>query len=222
MEKSIKRKTSKNKLKNDQQCLNPYINDENEEEVVDHSFDNEEINVDIENETIEENAEEEALFSGTEDYNFKVYEVDNYSNIEEKLFTKKDQWGPQNIPENRENPIEFFELFYTELLMKEILLQTNNYRNQKLKGEKNKNDSTEIHISEIYSFIAVHIMMGIQTNSDHRDHWKQDKILGSKFHKWIGIGKFERVAKYLHLADNELKDENPLYKLKPLLSMNLE
>lgn len=167
--------------------------------------------------SLEEENEQEIFPSALNDIDIQIKEIKKYSEIPEKFFNRKH--GPIDFQSNVE-PVEIFNLFFTQELFNEICFQTNLYQEQILKAENKINQFKEIKIGDIYRHLASHILMGIIRLPSYTDHFSTG-ILGWKVNEIIGLKKFEKVKRFFHLADNSKYDGSPLFKLAPFISLNV-
>jgi len=172
--------------------------------------------IDIEKEILFEYEEYENLISGIDEDNITISKVESMKKIEKRTFTKIS--GPIEIDVNIISPADFFELFFTKEIVKDIVNQSNLYQKQELAKISKIDKFQEITIEEIYGFFSAHILIKIIRLPSYRDYFTSD-ILESSIKEIISRDVFEKVSKYKHLFDNTKYDKTPLYKIKPLLSI---
>ena len=128
--------------------------------------------------------------------------------------------GPvRNTPQGQETLL-YFNLFFTDKIIEDIVLESNRYRNQAQLQQPSKRTCKPIVKEEISAFIGLTIAMGIAKFPEIRDYWKSK---GSFHMPWFASimtrDRFEEIYRYLHLADNDkqaprdLPNFNKLYKL---------
>ena len=116
--------------------------------------------------------------------------------------------------------MSYFKVFFADKIIKDIVLESNRYRNQVQLQQPSKRTCKPIVKEEISAFIGLTIAMGIAKFPEIRDYWKSK---GSFHMPWFASimtrDRFEEIYRYLHLADNDkqaprdLPNFNKLYKL---------
>ncbi|XP_034727934.1 ARL14 effector protein isoform X1 [Etheostoma cragini] len=122
--------------------------------------------------------------------------------------------GPQQGTRVAQSPLQFFQLFFSEAVLKTLLANTNAY------GAKQHDGKTEawhdITINDMFSFIAVVIYMGLLRCSALGDYWKRSRLFSLPFPSSVISGKkFFIIYRALHLSDIKADEENDAKKGTP-------
>ena len=87
--------------------------------------------------------------------------------------------GPvRNTPEGQET-LSYFQLFFIDKIIEDIVLESNRYRNQAQLQQPSKRTCKPIVKEEISTFIGLTIAMGIAKLPEIRNYWKSK----GSFHK---------------------------------------
>ena len=71
--------------------------------------------------------------------------------------------------------------------------------------------------TDIKTYIAVILWMGIHSNKVIQDNWSSDLLSETNIGKYISYDRFLLIHRCFHLNDNEKKDlTDPIYKVRPL------
>ncbi|KAK1330555.1 hypothetical protein QTO34_010745 [Cnephaeus nilssonii] len=86
--------------------------------------------------------------------------------------------GPQ-VPSGCATPIDFFQLFFTETLIKNITDETNEYARHKISQKELSQRSTwnnwkDVTIEEMKAFLAVILNMGVLNHPNLQSYWSMD------------------------------------------------
>lgn len=123
--------------------------------------------------------------------------------------------GPQSATRRAVTPMDFFKLFFTDLVLATLL------------DNMNAISWTVLKTADLYSFLAMVIYMGVYKLPELVDYWKQNRLLNLPFPpSAMSRNKFLLMLKYLRLcpldedARNQAARGTPNYdrlgKIKPL------
>ena len=122
---------------------------------------------------------------------------------------------PSNYSTYRDmSPVELFELFWDELLVKDILDQMKLYSIWKGK------DIFGADMVEFRTFLGIIILSGYNKLPQRKLYWSHDSDVGNDLIKSsMRKNKFKQMMQFLHYTDNTALDVNDKYsKLRPLIS----
>lgn len=113
-------------------------------------------------------------------------------------------------------PIDFFELFFDQELVKYIVRHSVMYA-----VSKDSNTGFTLSSDEIYCFIGILILSGYAPLPRRRMFWELNEdthnVLVSKS---MRRNRFEEIFRYLHVADNDnLRPGDKMAKVRPLFDM---
>lgn len=163
-------------------------------------------------------------------------EEGNLENIDTDISQEENPWQPViprpfdfeftdnetiNISGEIENPIDAYKLFLTDDVLDLIVRETNKYAKEKLQQQRKKRKNPEWHDTdknEILQFFSIVITMGLVPLPTISAYWSKDEMFNNKFVSEImPRDRFLSLLKFIHFADNSVKDKDRLRKLKPLL-----
>ena len=129
----------------------------------------------------------------------------------------------QALPEtyNRDTPLDFFSLFFTNDMFDLILLET-----QRLAGQKRLSRAPVIEKRDIEKYVGVVMLMGVIQIPGCRRYWASGTRV-PQIANHVSRTKFDMVKSFLHFTDNtKLKKQgdngyDPLQKVRPVLDMLL-
>lgn len=133
---------------------------------------------------------------------------------------------PGNFDAMTATPSQFLQLFLTEDIMKVILINTNKYADwtQQQKGIVDNLWPEKLALPELWAFIAINIVMGINPVPQYHQYWSQSPFWGNAGIKHLMSRKrYERIARYLHVNDRAREIPkgqdgfDKLAKIRPLL-----
>ncbi|GBM24837.1 PiggyBac transposable element-derived protein 4 [Araneus ventricosus] len=125
------------------------------------------------------------------------------------------------------SPFDYFKLLFSTSMCETIMINTNKYA-EYVQKEKNVTDGKWKpieHISEIWNFIAIILIMSIAKFPKMKNYWSTNPILGNEMIKnTMTRDRFMKILKYFHLSDREMEkvasDEEfyLMQKLDPLMT----
>uniref|UniRef100_A0A3Q2DYJ5 PiggyBac transposable element-derived protein domain-containing protein n=1 Tax=Cyprinodon variegatus TaxID=28743 RepID=A0A3Q2DYJ5_CYPVA len=141
------------------------------------------------------------------------------------VFKPVRQPGPQQRSRTASTPMDFFRLFFTDTVLATLLANTNQYGKTKIDEKKGK--WKDLTISDMFSFLAIIIYMGLIKCSQLRDYWKGSRLYNLPFPPSVmSRNKFLTICRALHMSSLEADAENisnkgtaqydRLGKIKPL------
>lgn len=117
-------------------------------------------------------------------------------------------------------PLRLFRMFWTEDLVEVISFQTNLYATQE--GKLFSPTSP----SEIQTFLAINMVMGIKKLPSYKDYWSSAPDLRDSYiSSCMPLNRFSWLLGCLHLNDNNLMparthpDYDKLYKVRPMIEI---
>lgn len=121
------------------------------------------------------------------------------------------------------SPCSLFNNFITDAVLNNIVFQTNLYAQQQLLATGKSYVPT--NISEIKTFLAINLLMGIKQYPSYRDHWSSAPDLHDPFiSKLMTVHRFGWLLSNIHLNDNSIMPQrghcnyDKLYKVRPFLN----
>ena len=144
--------------------------------------------------------------------NLKSFVFDSDSGISKKIIQEM----------STKKPVDFLNLFVTEELLNEMVIETNRYADQKgkitqlpkarIKNWKNTN------INEMKFFLSLQILIGLVQIPKLSNYWSNNVLYSNEITKLISRNRFELLLSNWHFANNEANDMSTrLYKIKPLI-----
>lgn len=111
------------------------------------------------------------------------------------------------------SPVALWRMFFDELMIEEIVEQTNLYARR----EKNSPDFNT-DASEISRFLGILLLSGYHSLPQEGHYWSNQQDLGVPIvAEAMSRNRFYTIKSFLHLADNEaLPQGNKIAKVKPL------
>lgn len=139
--------------------------------------------------------------------------------------------GSKHVPENLTKPVDFFNLFFTEVLLRLFVTETNRYANQTITAKRDASSPNSflrkwvpVTLLEIKMFIATVMNMGLIRKPSIKSYWSTSR---SQSTPWFGQvftrARFEQLLSFFHIVNNEtlpkVGDPNydPTQKFKPLM-----
>lgn len=149
-------------------------------------------------------------------------------------------WLPKNLPFSENpgplsdaaaldsiEPKDFVELFISDLLIQNIVDQTNLYADQCIQAMDGTSQHARIHawkpvtVSEMKVFLGLFFLTGIIHKPELDMYWSTDEMLATPyFSKVMSRNRFEIIWRFLHFNDNTARpanDTDRLYKVRPVL-----
>lgn len=140
--------------------------------------------------------------------------VRNWKNedIAEKIVP---QANPPKFVEDLENPIQFFELFFDDIVIE--LLRSETEKNGIQKGRHDFRVTTV----ELKHFLAILLLSGYNSVSRYRMYWEQS--IDCSFPGVAGLmsrNRFDDLLRFFHVADNSFLDPSDRFtKVRPLWNL---
>lgn len=144
-----------------------------------------------------------------------------------QLFNLDATTGPSRIMPPEKEPIDFFKLFYNDVLVEFLISETD--KHARLQKELNPNENrmawTRPTIPEMNAFLGLCFMMGIDKKPSTKMYWSTDSFVNTPlFSNTMNRDRFTQIMRYLHFSDSELEplpgtpNYDPLYKVKHIVS----
>lgn len=120
-----------------------------------------------------------------------------------------------------DSALQYFEQIIDADFIDHIVDQTNLYYYQSpYVAYENAAPWYNIDASEMYSFIAVLIIMGIVRKTSIKDYWSTNELISTPFiPKIFTRDRFLMIYRYLHFNDNETVTEGRMRKIAPIIKM---
>jgi hypothetical protein len=204
-------------------------------------------------------SDDEVMIPEVAELDKSVTELDNSDSESEKLLpvqatstthTTSEQWTKDDIVPvivpftgdsglkidigSDSKPFLWLKIFLDDEIINSITEETNRYAHQDLNSHvlsphSRDRNFKEITSEEIWTFLGILFMTGIDKRPDIEDYWSTSPV----FHTpWYGqkmtLRRFQQISKFLHFADNKARPadcEDRLYKVRPILdslSQNFE
>lgn len=113
--------------------------------------------------------------------------------------------------QSAESPVDFFTLFFTEDVMKNIVEQTNIYGSQ-------KNKTLNFSIQELYVLFGGLLLSGYAKYPNKRMFWNASSDTPEMLQDAIRLNRFELLLRHLHFNNNNnISTDDRLFKLRPLI-----
>ena len=117
-------------------------------------------------------------------------------------------------------PLDYFQLFFDETIMQHIVDETNRYYSQNPLGERQHMSNWQNVTSiEMYTFLAITMLIGLIDKSRIRDYWNTDPLLSTPiFGQYFTRNRYQDILYYIHFANNEnISNNDRLEKIKPII-----
>ena len=137
--------------------------------------------------------------------------------------------GLKTVINNKESPLEYFNLFLCDNDFEFLAQQTNKYAQQFIssvqlyKPHSRCNKWQETNFTDMKKFISLILLMGLVHQLDIKEYWMTDPVTATPFFPSVmPRDRFLSLMTFLHLNDNSQcvprgqDGFNPLFKLGPL------
>lgn len=117
------------------------------------------------------------------------------------------------------NIIDFVKTFLCEELIELIVIESNRYYQQIVQSKKSPYSRLrhwrETNVNEMYTFLAVYMLMVRNQKVSVSEYWSTDRLLCSPiFHEIISKNRFDLLMSMLHFCNNERQPESDkLFKI---------
>lgn len=119
--------------------------------------------------------------------------------------------NPPDEVYEKKTPLEFFQLFFDEEVLTNILEQSNLYAQQ-------KNYNLKLTKNELLVVFGGLLLSGYGKYPNKRMYWSNENDVPSILSESMRLNRFETILRHIHLNDNSrIDDRDKLYKLKPLI-----
>ena len=101
-------------------------------------------------------------------------------------------------------PLEILKAFLTKSIIKNIVEQTNQYATEILiKKPRAFQNWSEVSENELWVFLGLQLLTGLNKKPAYRDYWATDELLQSPvFWKSMSRNRFLNILRSFHLSDN--------------------
>ena len=132
---------------------------------------------------------------------------------------------------NANSPLDFLSLFLSDDFWNLLTTETNQYAHQFLASHQLKPHSrfhawSDVTVSEMKVFLALHLSMGLVEKSELEDYWADYWPTATPgFGKVMSRNRFELILSFLHFANNEMYVErgqpgyDRLFKIRPIIEL---
>ncbi|KAM9322166.1 piggyBac transposable element-derived protein 4-like [Pholidichthys leucotaenia] len=115
--------------------------------------------------------------------------------------------GPQLILNTSYTPLQLFKLFFTNSVLQQVAHNTNLHGSAHHSPPTNR--WTDLTLSDILSFMALIVFMGVVKCQSFTDYWRGGDLYSLPFPKRVMTGKkFLLIARALHLSSKAADDTN--------------
>ena len=127
-------------------------------------------------------------------------------------------------------PLCYFRQYITDEIISHAVTETNRYADQYIKKEcENLKPRSNVHTwngtsrNEMYTLIALLVLMGVVYKPRLHLYWSRDEIYYTPlFHQVMARDRFFLMIKFFHLANNEKTDlikSDRLYKIREFINL---
>jgi len=120
-------------------------------------------------------------------------------------------------------PLDVLKHFLTDELIDLIVEETNRYADQyinreTISSESRVNDWKAVTTEELWNFLALTLLMGIDRKPGIPDYWSNSPLFyNSTFPNTMSRNRYQIIHKFLHFADNaKIDNQDRLYKIRPI------
>ncbi|GFU90918.1 piggyBac transposable element-derived protein 4 [Trichonephila clavipes] len=138
-------------------------------------------------------------------------------------FSFTDDVGMKACVTNTSDPLEYFELFFTDEIVNHIVTETNVFATENLNKFKSKEHSrthhwSEANVNELRVFFATLILQGIITKPTVRMFSSKRKLNETpSFSNLMSLRRFDLIMQFIHFDRNEnIDSSHPQSKLKKI------
>ncbi|CAK1585001.1 unnamed protein product [Parnassius mnemosyne] len=131
----------------------------------------------------------------------------------------EDELQSQNHFPSRSRTIAYFEVFFDNDVIENLLVQSNLFARQ-----SNVRNFTQITEDELKAYLGMLIQMGIHKLPSIEDYWSSNPALCvPEIAETMTLQRFQKISRCLHVNDNEQMPRrgetgfDKLYKIRPLL-----
>ncbi|XP_051159196.1 piggyBac transposable element-derived protein 4-like [Leptopilina boulardi] len=162
--------------------------------------------------------------------NFLWSKAGNFNPVIHEFNDSKAGLNPDLNFNSETKPIEIFEIFYSSEVMEMVCAMTNIYSDMKIESlresDKLKSNSRfkswkNLDPTELYTYYALTILMGIIRKPSLKMYWSTDPLLTTPvFAQYMSIRRFSLINTFLHYSDDESTDK--LRKIRPMFEILIE
>ena len=146
-------------------------------------------------------------------------------------FVFQNNSGVQFTVDDNNNPMQFFEKFFDEIVFEHIVNETNLFAKQffdenveSLPQHSRAHQWYDTCIDEMKTFVALLILLGVDSKARSCIYFTKRESVCSPFYSKVMSGRrFELLQRFMHFADNtSINNESPgrkLAKIQPLLDV---
>lgn len=130
---------------------------------------------------------------------------------------------PHGLVHDGSTESEYFRLFFTEDIMALIVKESNKFYGFMIAGKILHPHSRflqwhDTDINEMYSFLALVMLMGLTPRQNYKEYWSTDPLLRQPiFSKVMSVNRFIALLQALHFQDNtQPTDDDKMRKIRPI------
>lgn len=170
--------------------------------------------------------DEESDDDGDDDDSFTQNRSWRTSYFTPRIFEFTEDTGISSEVLNLKNepPLDFFEVLFDQTILGQIVSETNkdqSLSNTSLSGSSTSHQApwSATNIPEVYSFLAVVMLMAHAKKNRIKDYWSTDQLISTPiFSQIFTRDRFLSILKFLHFNDNQQQQNGDrLHKIKPVL-----
>ena len=144
--------------------------------------------------------------------------------VPKPFYFDDDNAGIINDLELGDNPVDYFELFFDQKIMKYIADESNRYQQQNSSTSASVSSKSHqaqwyaTNFEEMYVFIATTMLMGVVQKNNLRDYWSIDPvIITPMFRELFSRDRYYSIMRMLHFVNNDENNSNKLHKILPIV-----
>lgn len=145
-------------------------------------------------------------------------------------FTDQEEYKYSNdYPQNPLNltAVEVYKRFFDKEILDITVLETNrnaaNFIRQSKKRTYRLNQWSDTNSNEVWNFFAIVLYMGIVKYPKISNYWEKNILYNNSLVPSVmSRNRFQLLLRFVHFADNDLAEDDRLYKIKNLMNMMQE
>ena len=156
------------------------------------------------------------------------------ANRQPPLFTFGGMQGPtaKAAVNDKNNPYDYFKLFFTDRFLETLVIETNHYASQyltrtTLTPHARAHKWTPVTAKELERFLGLILLTGIMDKKGRiADYWRTKPPLQTPFfNQTMSRDKFQLISSFLHFNNNDAMPSHctdKLYKIRPIFETLIE
>ena len=132
-------------------------------------------------------------------------------------------------------PLEYFQLFFPDSLLLEIVQNTNRYADWYRRKKRNihpdwddrlwpESGEHDTNLEEIKAYFGLLILFGVNPMPQYKDYWASNIFIGNEGVKnTMSVKRYEKITQYFHVADRDAEPAHgrpgydKLFKVRPVI-----